>query len=145
MKAVTFIGIDRGMQRRFRTREHLARLIGVSFPDEFYERFAWDNLYGDETRDKRPLHENRARAERLMRNLAPGQRIVLLGDEVARAFGVVKMPKYQWFKLGEVRVARMMHTSHFIRFMPAHRAEFDGPAKEFAKSLLKYTHGGERS
>ena len=125
------------MQRRFRTRENLAKLMGISF-DEFRERFAWENLYGDETRESRPEAENRTRAEMLAESYRPEQRVVLLGNEVARAFGVEQRAKYEWFELpgSAALAARMIHTSNFHWNMPSRQAELWGPARRFAQSLL---------
>jgi hypothetical protein len=137
---VAFVGIDRGMQRKFRTRENMAKLIGISY-DEFTDRFAWENLYGDETRAVRPTAESRAQADRLRLKLAGYERVIMLGDEVARAFGVSKRSKYEWFELPGVAVeaARMIHTTQFHWNMPQRQAELWGPARRFAKSLPKYT------
>ena len=136
---VVFVGIDRGMQRKFRTRKNMARLIGISF-DEFCERFTWENLYGDETREDRPPAESRIQAECLRRRFVSDQRIVLLGTEVASAFGVTKQSKYEWFALADSSAvaAKMIHTSNFHWNMPSRQAELWGPAREFAKSLLSY-------
>jgi len=48
MPRVVIVGIDRGHQRMFRTRRNLARLIGIPYDGDFYRRFAWTNLYGDD-------------------------------------------------------------------------------------------------
>lgn len=91
MHRVAFVGIDRGMQRKFRTRETMARLIGLSY--DFPEWFAWENLYGDETRAVRSPAENRERGALLQRSLWRYERVVLLGGEVAEGFEASDRPK----------------------------------------------------
>ena len=74
-------------------------------------------------------------------------RIVVLGDEVATAFGVSHAPKYEWFELPGtgVQAARFIHTSQFLWNMPRHQAELRGDATRFAQSLLQYAEGDDTS
>jgi hypothetical protein len=136
---VAFVGIDRGMQRKFRTRKNMAKLIGISY-DDFVEWFGWENLYGDETRDVRPAAENRTQAAQLRGSLAKYERVVLLGDEVAEAFGVDDQSKYVWFELAgtALQAARMIHTSQRHFHLPARQQEIWTQARPFARSLLRY-------
>jgi hypothetical protein len=138
---VVFVGIGRSeTKKNLWTRKNMAKLIGVSFEDGTFDRlFAWRNLYEDQSVGKTDPEDDRLEAERLRTELLKFDRIVLLGDVVAKAFGVAARDKYKWFDFsGSVSAARMIHTSQFIRHMPRHREEFN-QAGRFARTLLHYT------
>lgn len=116
----------------------MAELMGIKYP-EFKQLCGWANLYGDETRSDRPRDESRARADHLRRSFVGGQIVVLLGIEVAKAFGVEKQEKYELFELAPgVKAGRMIHPSEFHWRMRKRQAELWGPAREFALFLFSY-------
>jgi hypothetical protein len=137
---VVIVGIDRGVQRKFRTRKNFAQLVGIPYDDGFYRRFAWRNLYGEETALDRTAEENERRARSLLPELRRFDRVVLLGGEVAKAFGVSHLPKYKWFELqgAGTLAARFIHTSQFLWNMTQHQAELRGEATRFAQWLLEF-------
>jgi hypothetical protein len=138
-----FIGEDPGMQGKFRTHANMAKLIGVQYPDKFYELFGWQNLYLEWRREGTSPAEDRERAEILQRRFREdGQRIVLVGDKVAEAFGVEDRKRNLFFLLPQkpsVEVARMIHPSQTHINIRTRQPAFE-EAKVFAQSLLEYVH-----
>jgi hypothetical protein len=135
-----FVGIGRSLQRRRAlARKNMATLIGVPY-ERFSELFDWLNLFGEEGVNPELIsaEEARKRALQLLPILGRYQRVILVGDQVARAFGFAKLPKYTWVPLnasGFPLLARMPHTSqiNWNRRGPAYWEE----AKAFAQQLLE--------
>jgi hypothetical protein len=118
----------------------MAELVGISYA-EFCERFDWLNLYGENPvnpRDVR-MEDARRQAHQLNGSLGRYERVVLLGELVADAFGFGQVPKYEWRPLeqhGRVFVARMPHTSETNwRTRGAH---YWAPARAFAETLKAF-------
>jgi hypothetical protein len=135
---VIFVGIGRSEQRQQAlTRKNMATLIGITY-DEFCERFAWTNLYGEGAVDAKTVTEADAehRADLLGPALEAYRRVVLLGDKVARAFGYEQLSKYEWVPLGDSSlVARMPHTSQTN--WNVRGPDYWASARAFARSLLE--------
>jgi hypothetical protein len=143
-KAVVFVGIGRDIVQRELTRRHLAELMNIPYEQEFRQRFAWDNLYGNEItpRGVSPAHEraeDARRAESLRARLGAYERAILLGDRLARALGCRDRPKYEWFPLDgcpTVLASRTLHTSH--RHWNAKgqgRGEYWAPMRAFLRTV----------